>query len=185
VACHPSSKALTKEALIQALALDPHVEGGYFRRTYTSPVTVAPVDSAPVETAPVDTDSGKAAMSSIFYLLTEDSPVGHLHRNRSDILHFWQAGDPLRYTLLSPEGELRTVIVGPNVVAGQQLQLLVPGGTWKASALMAEHSSAGYGLISEAVCPGFDFADHSMADAEQIKRRYPQHWPTLASLVRP
>ena len=175
MACHPSRKALTKEALIQALALEPHVEGGYFRRTYT----------APVGTAAVDSDTDRAAMSSIFYLLTEDSPLGHLHCNRSDILHFWQAGDPLRYTLLSTAGELRTVVLGPNLEAGQHLQLLVPGGTWKASALTPEHREAGYGLISEAVCPGFDFADHSMADAEQIKRRYPQHWPTLAPLVCP
>lgn len=177
---HPSGKALTKEALIQALALQPHVEGGYFRRTYTAPVNTAPVDNAPI-----DSETGRAAMSSIFYLLTEDSPLGHLHCNRSDILHFWQAGDPLRYTLLSTAGELRTVVLGPNLEAGQHLQLLVPGGTWKASALTPEHREAGYGLISEAVCPGFDFADHSMAEAAEMQRRYPQHWPILAPLIRP
>ena len=177
---HPSGKALTKEALIQALALEPHIEGGYFRRTYTAPVNTAPVDNAAV-----DSETGRAAMSSIFYLLTEDSPLGHLHCNRSDILHFWQAGDPLRYTLLSPTGELSTVTLGPDPSAGQHLQLLVPGGTWKASAWIAEYSSAGYGLVSEAVCPGFDFADHRMADTEHIKARYPQHWSTLAPLIRP
>lgn len=169
----PPPSRLSGAALIDALALEPHVEGGYFHRTYT----------APLATDQTSDGRRRPAASSIFYLLTSDSPVGYLHSNRSDILHFWHAGDPLRYTLLSPAGELSTVTLGPDLSAGQQLQLLVPGGTWKASAL-ANPSAEAYGLISEVVCPGFDFADHRMADAQWIEAHYPGHWPTLAPLIR-
>ncbi len=155
---------MDKNSLISQLALSPHPEGGYFRRTY---------ESAHVQ-------RGRKLMSSIYYLLTEDQAIGHLHRNRSDIIHFWQHGSPLLYTLLSPEGKLLQFTLGPDLGAGQQLQLTVPGGFWKASQLLC----GSYGLISEAVCPGFDFDDHDMAEGADIRAKYPQHWPVLQALCR-
>ncbi|WP_373092286.1 cupin domain-containing protein [Zhongshania sp.] len=156
---------MNSATIIAQLGLEPHLEGGYFRRSYTAPHSI----------------NGRPAMSSIYYLLTADSPIGHLHRNRSDILHFWQGGSSLRYTLISPNGELKQKVMGPNIGAGEQLQILVPGGYWKASELCA----GDHGLISEAVCPGFDFADHQLASAAQIQRDHPQHWQGLTHLISP
>ena len=150
---------MDKHTLITALDLAPHPEGGYFRRTY---------ESAHIQ-------RGRRLMSCIYYLLTSDQPLGRLHRNRSDIVHFWQGGSPLHYTLLSPEGKLLQFTLGPDLAAGQQLQLTVPGGFWKGSQLLCGE----YGLISEAVCPGFDYDDHDMASAADIRERYPQHWQAL------
>jgi predicted cupin superfamily sugar epimerase len=159
---------LNSTALIAQLGLEPHLEGGYFRRSYTAPHSI----------------DGRPAMSSIYYLLSADSPIGHLHRNRSDILHFWQGGSPLQYTLVSPDGEISQLVMGPNTAQGELLQMLVPGGYWKASRLMTNtFASSDYGLISEAVCPGFDFADHELASVAQIQCDYPQHWPALAPLI--
>jgi len=110
-------------------------------------------------------------MSSIYYMLTDDSPTGRLHRNRSDILHYWHAGGALRYWLITPEGELRNIVLGPNLAAGEQLQLLVPGGWWKATEL----ARGGFGLLSEAVTPGFDFADMTLARCADIVAAFPQH----------
>jgi hypothetical protein len=149
--------------LIAQLNLEPHLEGGYFCRTFTSAYS----------------SGDRAAMSAIFYLLTSTSPVGHLHKNRADILHFWQHGNAINYTLLAPDGSIQNVVMGPNLAAGQQLQMLVPGGYWKASEL--KHGE--HGLISEAVCPAFDFNDHQLASAQQIKKDYPQHWPALQPLI--
>lgn len=155
---------MTKNELIERLGLEPHVEGGHFRRLYAAAAEYG----------------GRPLMTSIHYLLTDDSPVGHLHCNRSDILHFWQAGSPLRYTLLSPHGELRSVVMGPDLAAGQQLQLLVPGGTWKASELMEGE----YGLIAEAVCPGFDYRDMELATRAMLQVSYPQHYERLRHLCK-
>lgn len=151
--------------LIDRLQLEAHPEGGYYRRSYAS-----------------DQQLGeRPLMSCIYYLLSADSPRGYLHCNRSDILHFWQGGSPLHYTLLSPEGDIKRVTLGPDLERGQQLQLLVPGGWWKASQLL----SGDYGLISEAVCPGFDYRDHRFAQAEEIRAHYSQHWQHLHALIRP
>ncbi|MBD2857670.1 cupin domain-containing protein [Spongiibacter sp. KMU-158] len=156
-------------AIIAALQLEAHPEGGFFRRTYTSDHKAETAD--------------RPCVSSIFYLLSSDSPTGHLHCNRSDILHFWQGGAALHYTLINAEGKIETCVLGPELNKGQQLQMLVPGGVWKASQLLDTHR-ADYGLISEAVCPGFDFADHQMADWATLINQYPQldHPDTLDRL---
>ncbi|WP_251261643.1 cupin domain-containing protein [Echinimonas agarilytica] len=149
--------------IIEALKLEAHVEGGYFRRTYQS-------DQRPT----VDTDHGERfLLTSIFYMMTDDSPIGHFHKNRSDILHFYHSGDPIRYVLLWPDGRREQFILGHDVVAGQQMQLTVPAGVWKSSELLtAEH---GYGLISEAVSPGFDFDDMTLAETTSLVAQYPEY----------
>ncbi len=114
-------------------------------------------------------------MSSIYYMLTDDNPAGHLHRNHSDIMHYWHAGGALRYWLITPDGELRNTVLGPDLAAGEQLQLLVPGGWWKATELV----SGGFGLLSEAVSPGFDFADMTLARFADIVAAFPQHAAAL------
>lgn len=158
----------TAEALIASLALEAHPEGGFFRRYYTS---VQQTTSRGRE---------RPLMSCIYYLLTEASPLGCLHRNRSDIVHFWQGGGALRYTLVHANGQLERCVLGPDFAAGQQLQLVVPGGCWKASELL----SGPYGLISEAVCPGFDYHDHEFAQAELLRQEHACHWPVLEPLLR-
>jgi predicted cupin superfamily sugar epimerase len=152
---------------IARLGLEPHPEGGYFRRIYTDARTL-------------DLPGGvRAAASSIHYLLDRRSPVGRLHRNRSLILHYLQHGGPLDYHLLGTDGELRTVTLG--FAPGQALFLEVPGGVWKASRL---HADADHALLSEVVLPGFDYADHAFMSLSQLAGEYPQHLAALRDLVR-
>lgn len=158
----------SKQDLVEALGLEPHVEGGYFRRTYEAQGLC---DAGGQE---------RRTMTSIFYLLTEDSPVGHLHCNQSDIVHYFHGGGTLRYWLLDPGGALRTVDLGWRLDRGQQLQLTVPGGVWKASRLL----DGAWGLISEAVSPGWDPADMAMISESMIRDQHPQHLEALRSQVR-
>ncbi|MFK5895249.1 MAG: cupin domain-containing protein [Pseudomonadota bacterium] len=158
---------MNKEEIIQKLNLTSHIEGGYFRRTYTSEQQF-------------DLGSSKRALlSSIYYLLTDDSPIGHLHKNQSDIMHYFHSGSPIKFTLISPQGDLQQVIVGQALQCSQQLQLLVPGGYWKASELLEGE----YALISEAVFPGFDYDDMQMASHQQIHNEIPEHYSALQHLI--
>lgn len=171
------------QALIDHLQLAPHVEGGFFRRIYTSPQT-SPTVISPGQ-SPVADNQPRSLMSSIVYLLCNAQPKGYLHRNRSDILHFWQRGRAIRYTLLSSDGQLRCATLGPDLDSGQQLSLLVPGGVWKASELLPQaEGEADYGLVGEAVSPGFDYRDHQLATADDLRQQYPAHWPMLAPLIK-
>ncbi|MCI5129520.1 MAG: cupin domain-containing protein, partial [Candidatus Electrothrix sp. AUS3] len=141
---------MTPDEIITLLNLEPHPsEGGYFRRTYESALSCT-------------TENGsRKLLTSIYYMLTKESPGGFLHRNKSDILHYHHLGASIKYTVVSPDGVLSERILGPNLNNGETLQLLVPSGWWKASQICAGDSD--YGLISEAVAPGFEYADNEIA----------------------
>ncbi len=149
--------------LIEAFNLEPHpLEGGYFRRTYCSDESVR-------------LEIGERALASaIYYALTLDQPLGYLHRNRSDILHCHHSGAAVRYLLVDESQGLREYILGSDVDQGQTPQLLVKGGTWKASELLAE-PSLGYALITEVVIPAFEYKDNELATIELVQQ-WPKSW---------
>ena len=162
----------TAEELIKALDLDGHVEGGFFRRTFEA-----------TDTPRIPTEGGdRFSMTSIFYLLTSGGPVGHFHMNRSDIVHYFHLGDPIDYFLIHPNGRLEMLTMGPNPVEGHLLQMTVPGGIWKASRLQT--GPIGYGLISEAVSPGFDYGDMKLGSQQTLVNSFPQHEPIIRKLSR-
>ena len=150
-----------KERLIDRLGLEPHIEGGWYRRIFEATHRPAIV-----------TDAGaRLALTAIHYMLTDDNPIGHWHLNRSDILHFFHAGDPIDYYLLDSQHGLRRFTLGPNLDAGHQLCLVVQGGTWKAACL----SAGPFGLLSEAVSPGFDYEDMTLGRITELVKQFPQH----------
>ncbi len=155
------SMAMDVEELVELLQLQPHVEGGFFRRTFEAG-----------HRAKIDSGLGpRFTLTSIFYLLTEDARIGHWHKNQSDILHFFHLGEPITYYLIHPDGTLETVVLGPDPASGHELQLAVKGGTWKASHL----EQGEYGLISEAVAPGFEYSDMELGKADFLLQEFPQH----------
>lgn len=165
-------RKINTNELMVALGLEAHVEGGYFRRTYQADQR----DMLQTAAGP------RYLMTSIYYLLTVQSPVGQFHFNQSDILHFFHLGDAIEYSLIHADGSLQRLTMGGDVLAGQLLQLHVPGGVWKASRLL--DGSNGFGLISEAVSPGFDFADMQMGERQQLTAQFPQHRLLIEKLAR-
>ena len=161
---------LNSQAVVAALKLEPHPEGGYFRRSYASP-TVGSLGP---------NGEQRPLASSIYYLLASDSPIGCLHVNTSDIVHYFHSGSPLRYHLISPQGNYESVLLGNDVRAGQLPQLVVPGGFLKATEL----EQGEYGLISEAVVPGFDYADMRFVTTEELQRRCPEQATQLSRFCR-
>lgn len=162
---------LKKEMLIEALGLEKHIEGGYFLQTYKSDLQLTNPQG-----------NVRSVMTSIYYLLDSDSPVGHFHKNTSDIVHYYHGGDPIDYYLIDEAGSLETVTMGWDVQAGQRLQLIVPGGIWKASELCSQHH--GYGLIGEAVAPGFEYEDMALGETSVLLEKFPQHQTLIKRLSR-
>lgn len=160
---------MTKDEIITHLGLERHpTEGGYFRRTYES-------------TLNVQSENGtRKLLTSIYYMLTDDSSIGFLHKNKSDIIHFYHMGASSTYSIVSPEGELSEVTLGSNLNAGEQLQLLVPGGCWKSSCL----NEGEYSVISEAVVPGFEYADNEIATVEMIEQLFPDLLCSLEKFIK-
>jgi purine nucleoside permease/predicted cupin superfamily sugar epimerase len=168
-----SDNKLTAKQLAKALNLEPHIEGGYFRQTFKA-------DHRPS----IATEKGdRVTMTSIYYLLSADSPVGHFHMNQSDIMHYFHTGDPITYYMLKPDGSLQITILGPDPTKGHQMQMMVKGGTWKASKIPTD-AKFGYGLIGEAVAPGFDYADMQLGKTAMLLKQFPQHKDFIRELSR-
>ncbi|KAL7269921.1 hypothetical protein RUND412_007387 [Rhizina undulata] len=149
-------------ALMSALSLSQHPEGGYFRGTNEN--------SHPSRESFAGNDATRAAFTSIYHLLTPHSPVGHWHRNKTLTVHSLHRGRG-RYLLIHEDGSIETFIVGRNVERGERLQWIVGGGVWKCSFLMEEESGENGGglLITEVVVPGFEFRDHEFLRKDTLE----------------
>jgi purine nucleoside permease/predicted cupin superfamily sugar epimerase len=169
----PVDAKLSAEELIKSLNLTGHVEGGFYRQTFKA-------DHRPL----LSTEYGERAnMTSIYYLLSAESPIGHFHMNRSDIMHYFHVGDPITYYLMNQDGSLETHILGPDPTKGHEMQMVVKGGTWKASKI-STNGQYGYGLIGEAVAPGFEYEDMQLGKQADLVRNFPQHKTLIETLTR-
>src|SRR5262245_48991382 len=111
---------LSAEQIIAALRLQPlPLEGGYYRETYRS------ADTLPAAALPPHYGRDKSAATAIYYLLTPDT-FSALHRLPTDEVFHFYLGGPVRMLHLSPDGDGREVVLGPDILAGQQLQTVVP-----------------------------------------------------------
>ena len=59
--------------------------------------------------------------------------------------------------------EPRTIVLGPNLGAGEQLSAVVPAGWWQASAPLPHPGTAGWSLVCCTVSPAFLFEGFEMA----------------------
>lgn len=161
---------MNKHDLIEQLSLVEHIEGGYFSETHRSQHIISSDRQG----------NERNIFTSIYYLLTDDRPIDHWHKNKSDIMHYFQAGSAITYLLLYPSGRLDKVKLGLDFLNGEVGQLLVPGGCWKAAVL----EEGKFGLLGEAVAPGFDYRDMEVAKAEDIRHNFPNLWDELAPYVK-
>ena len=161
----------TPQELIKTLGLQPLPrEGGFYRETYRSaerlPATVTPSRHAP----------DRSLATAMYYLLTPDS-FSALHRLPSDEVYHFYLGSPVRMLQLFPDGTARTDILGPDVLAGQNVQLVVPAGVWQGSAL---EPGGTFALLGTTMTPGFEFADYEPGEREPLARQY----PAFADIIR-
>lgn len=133
--------------LIEQLGLAAHPEGGWYRETWRGAATGA---------------DGRASGTAIIFLLRAGE-ASHWHKVDAAELWLWQAGDPIELRLAADDaGPARSVILGADMGAGQQLQGQVAPGEWQAA---RPHGAPvhGYSLVSCVVVPGFDFAGFTLA----------------------
>jgi uncharacterized protein len=119
-------RGMRRPAIAEALGLEPHPEGGWYRETYRSSVTVEPAGYG----------GRRSAATAIYYLLGPDDE-SRWHTVRSDELWLWHRGGPLEL-LLGGDGERPAapparVLLGPDPAFGQVPQALVPAGTWRSA----------------------------------------------------
>ncbi|MEL6584084.1 MAG: cupin domain-containing protein [Pseudomonadota bacterium] len=130
--------------IVEALGLAPHPEGGYYRETWRAEAT----------------EGERATGTAIYYLLDAGS-FSHWHRVDADEIWHWYAGAPLVLSL-SPNGhDASAHHLGPEIMAGQMPQIVVPAGHWQSATSLGEWT-----LVGCTVSPGFEFSGFEMAEPD-------------------
>ncbi len=161
---------MTAEEIKALLGLEPHpVEGGWYRRTYTSQ-------------SHVELPRGVRAQGTAIYYLLEAGSFDEMHMLASDEIFHFYLGDPVEMLLLYPDERGSVVLsFGPDLLAGQQPQILVPAGVWQGERLVEGGKVALFGCT---VTPGFDFADYQSGSYTELAAGWPAEAERIRKLTR-
>jgi predicted cupin superfamily sugar epimerase len=133
---------LTAADVIARLELRPHPEGGYYRETFRD----ASCDA-----------HGRSCSTVIYFLLTRGNR-SHWHRiDAAEIWHYY-AGSALSLEIAHEGCSKHTVRLGPDLVAGERPQAIVPASAWQCAETTGEWT-----LVGCTVAPAFEFAHFEMA----------------------
>jgi predicted cupin superfamily sugar epimerase len=134
------------------LDLSPHPEGGWFRETWRSELSFG--ESA----LPPEYTGTRSAGTAILFLLMPGQQSAW-HTVRSAEVWLYHRGGPLLLEIGPQRESARTLLLGSDVAAGEQPQLVVPPGHWQRARPRDDEPT----LVSCVVVPGFDFADFALA----------------------
>ena len=98
-----------------------------------------------------------------------------------EIYHFY-LGDPVQLLLIPPEGEPRTVILGQDVMAGMEVQFVVPAGWYQGSRLI---EGGAWALLGTTMAPAYDDSDYRDADPDALIARFPDYADEIRRLTAP
>ncbi len=165
---------VTTEEIKRLLKLEPHpVEGGWYRRTYTSEVSVALL-------------RGVRPYGTAIYYLLEEGTFSEMHVLASDEMFHFYLGEAVEMLQLWPSGESKVVVLGPDLASDQQVQLVVPAGVWQGMRLVDDGKAPGgkMALLGCTVTPGFDFADYRSGKCEELVAQWPMEAERIRRLTR-
>ena len=127
--------------------------------------------------------AGRSLCSAIIALVTDDpATFSDMHRLPTDELWLFHLGDPIELLLLHPDGSDELVVLGPDVLDGQEIQHVVPAGTWMGARLRA---GGEYGVWGNTMAPGYALSDFEGADAAGLIARWPHRADLIRALTRP
>lgn len=160
---------MTADEIKKRLNLDPHpVEGGYFRRTYTS-------------ASNVELPRGTRAQGTAIFYLLEPGHFSEMHVLDSDEMFHFYLGDPVEMLQLYPGGGSAVLTLGHDLEAGQHVQVLVSAGVWQGMQLIGSGEAA---LLGCTVVPGFNYADYHNASFAELSAKWPEQSERIRALTR-
>ena len=129
-------------AVIEALGLQPHPEGGWYVETWQAP-------AAP---------GARSTASTILYLLAAGER-SDWHRVDADEVWQWSGGDALELcTWADGDATVTAVRLGGAVASGERPQVVVPAGAWQAARPLGAWT-----LVGCIVAPAFSFDGFELA----------------------
>lgn len=147
----------TAEEIIASLGLEPHPEGGWFKRLYPS------------------TDK-TSSISTIYYLLQENDFSAFHRLDGMTEIWYHHDGGPLFVHVIDKEGNLTTHRIGDK-----EYQVVVEPGQWFAAEPV---EGSKFCLVGCAVSPEFVYSGFELAERESLVSLYPQHSELIKRLTR-
>lgn len=136
------------DEIVRALQLEPHPEGGFYRRTYKN-------NEGPPVPGGTSTTDNRGHASAIYYLQMPEFSLWH--RIDGDELWFWHAGAPLTLEVRQDDGSADAKTLGQDFASGQSPQLLAPANKWQRAKSLGEWT-----FVSCSVSPGFLFETYEL-----------------------
>jgi predicted cupin superfamily sugar epimerase len=128
----------TVKLLVDRLGLVRHPEGGWYKETWRGA-------------------GAERAAGTLIHFLLEAGSRSHWHRVDACELWLHQGGGALTLSTANDKGQ-ESRRLGPDVLAGDHLQIVVEKGEWQAA---LAHDS--YVLVACVVIPGFEFSGFELA----------------------
>jgi uncharacterized protein len=157
----------TAAEIIALLQLEPLPnEGGFFRQTYASAVTLP---------------GGRPAGTAIYFLITPES-FSALHTLVTEEVWHFYAGDPVEHVMLDVTTRSGTKTrLGSDLAAGQLPQLVVPANACQGARLAPGGSWA---LIGCTMSPGWDEREFRLDERDPLLSRFPAWTADILALTR-
>ena len=147
---------MTDETIIQKLELEPHPEGGFYKRTFLSK---------------------DESFSSILFLLVKDN-FSAFHQIKSDEQWNWYFGDEIIIHEIDIGGNYHQTILSDKNI---NFQYVVKAGNWFASECIGTH---GFALCGCTVIPAFRFEDFILGNRSKLNEQFPKHREIINRLTR-
>src|SRR5215218_2155956 len=154
---------LTAAEICRLLNLEPNATCGSVRVSFVSQQSIA------AGGLPAPFADGQPLGSALYFLVTSGAPV-RPHRIRNDQLYHYYLGDPLEVFLMHGDGTTEHVVVGPDLRAGQRVQLLIPGNTFHTARLAGRRR---WFLGASTEWPGVIPADVEIGNLDELATKYP------------
>jgi predicted cupin superfamily sugar epimerase/mannose-6-phosphate isomerase-like protein (cupin superfamily) len=107
-----------------------------------------------------------------------------MHRLRTDEVWHFYGGDAAELLLLHADGRSEVVRLGADTLAGEQVQFVVPAGTWM-GARPAREAEDAYSFFGCTLAPGFDYGDYEPGYREELVAGWPEAAALIVALTRP
>jgi len=171
----PMPETVTADEIKTLLKLEPSPTCGFARETYTSDLKIAAGD------LPAPFAGGRPLASALYFMVTPEAPV-KLHRIRCDQIYHYYLGDPIEVLLLRENGDSELVVLGPNIVGGHMLQLLIPANTFHTARVTGKSR---WFLGGSTGWPGVVPSDIEIGNAEELAAKYPESAADIRSFPVP
>jgi uncharacterized protein len=167
----------TSSYWVKALRLEPHPEGGFFRETYRSPLSIDVGEK---------TGHMRSVATCIYFLLGVDD-FSAFHRIKSDEVWHFYAGASVLISAVRPDGVAVQLRLGTRIEDGDEPQRVVPAGWWFGAEVAADGFDdwpERFALVGCSVSPGFDFSNFELGSRSSLLAEYPRHSELIQRLTR-